>query len=311
MATTAISQGHGLDRQTLVGIYRTMYMSRRIDDKEIQLKRQNKIFFQIIGRRARGGPGRRRAGLEAGLRLVLPVLPRPCADAGAGHDAAGNAPARRSVRRRPKFARPPDAFALGPQGAQRRLASLRPPVRSFFRRSGAPRPGSCIARARSCRTRSPASRATRSCTCRTGDGTTSEGEFWESPQFRVQPEAARSFSWSRTTATPSRFRSRCRQPAATSRSSSPVFPTCYIRKIDGDRFRLRPRCVEAVVAYRRSAKGPGVDSREGDPPVFPFAFRRRNALPADRGARGRRRDRPDQTYGRVPDDGGHCSSRTA
>ncbi len=40
---------HGLDAETLVGIYRTMYMSRRIDDKEIQLKGQNKIFFQISG----------------------------------------------------------------------------------------------------------------------------------------------------------------------------------------------------------------------------------------------------------------------
>jgi len=40
---------HGLDNETLVGLYRTMYMSRRIDDKEIQLKGQNKIFFQISG----------------------------------------------------------------------------------------------------------------------------------------------------------------------------------------------------------------------------------------------------------------------
>lgn len=40
---------HGLDAETLVGIYRTMYLSRRIDDKEIQLKGQNKIFFQISG----------------------------------------------------------------------------------------------------------------------------------------------------------------------------------------------------------------------------------------------------------------------
>ena len=39
----------GLDAQTLIGLYRTMYMSRRIDDKEIQLKGQNKIFFQISG----------------------------------------------------------------------------------------------------------------------------------------------------------------------------------------------------------------------------------------------------------------------
>jgi 2-oxoisovalerate dehydrogenase E1 component len=49
MATQSVEKLQGLDRQTLVGIYRTMYLSRRLDDKEIQLKRQNKIFFQISG----------------------------------------------------------------------------------------------------------------------------------------------------------------------------------------------------------------------------------------------------------------------
>ena len=40
---------HGLDEKALIGIYRTMYTSRRVDDKEIQLKQQNKVFFQISG----------------------------------------------------------------------------------------------------------------------------------------------------------------------------------------------------------------------------------------------------------------------
>jgi 2-oxoisovalerate dehydrogenase E1 component len=39
----------GLTRDQLLAAFRTMYMSRRLDDKEIQLKRQNKIFFQISG----------------------------------------------------------------------------------------------------------------------------------------------------------------------------------------------------------------------------------------------------------------------
>jgi 2-oxoisovalerate dehydrogenase E1 component len=39
----------GLSREELLRIYRTMLLSRRIDDKEIQLKNQSLIFFQISG----------------------------------------------------------------------------------------------------------------------------------------------------------------------------------------------------------------------------------------------------------------------
>ncbi len=38
-----------LAKADLLDIFRLMYLSRRLDDKEIQLKRQNKIFFQISG----------------------------------------------------------------------------------------------------------------------------------------------------------------------------------------------------------------------------------------------------------------------
>ena len=51
MATQSVDKLQGLDRPTLVGIYRTMFLSRRLDDKEVQLKRQNKIYFQISGPR--------------------------------------------------------------------------------------------------------------------------------------------------------------------------------------------------------------------------------------------------------------------
>jgi 2-oxoisovalerate dehydrogenase E1 component len=59
---------HGLDRETLVRIYRTMYLSRRLDDREIQLKRQNKIFFQISS-----------AGHEA-VTAAMGLLLRPGVD---------------------------------------------------------------------------------------------------------------------------------------------------------------------------------------------------------------------------------------
>jgi len=39
----------GLDREALVRMYRVMFLSRRLDDREIQLKRQNKTFFQMSG----------------------------------------------------------------------------------------------------------------------------------------------------------------------------------------------------------------------------------------------------------------------
>jgi 2-oxoisovalerate dehydrogenase E1 component len=38
-----------LSTEELVAAYRNMLLSRRLDDKEVQLKRQNKIFFQISG----------------------------------------------------------------------------------------------------------------------------------------------------------------------------------------------------------------------------------------------------------------------
>jgi 2-oxoisovalerate dehydrogenase E1 component len=42
-----LQKTHGLDGDALIRLYRVMYLSRKLDDREIQLKRQNKIYFQI------------------------------------------------------------------------------------------------------------------------------------------------------------------------------------------------------------------------------------------------------------------------
>ena len=57
-----------LEKADLLDLYRVMLLARKIDDKEIQLKRQNKIFFQISG-----------AGHEAVLAAAARVF-RPAYD---------------------------------------------------------------------------------------------------------------------------------------------------------------------------------------------------------------------------------------
>ena len=48
VAEPAAASG-GLSAQQMIEIYRLMFLSRRLDDREILLKRQQKIFFQISG----------------------------------------------------------------------------------------------------------------------------------------------------------------------------------------------------------------------------------------------------------------------
>ena len=53
----------GLSKEQLIEAYRLMYLSRRVDDREILLKRQQKIFFQI------SGAGHEALGVAAGFVL--------------------------------------------------------------------------------------------------------------------------------------------------------------------------------------------------------------------------------------------------
>src|SRR5213593_1658880 len=53
----------GLTTEVLIHSYRILYTSRRLDDREIILKRQNRIFFQV------SGAGHETIGAAAALAL--------------------------------------------------------------------------------------------------------------------------------------------------------------------------------------------------------------------------------------------------
>src|SRR5690606_12604159 len=57
------SRYEGLEPAELIEMYRLIYLSRRLDDREIMLKRQNKIYFQI------SGAGHEAALVGAGMAL--------------------------------------------------------------------------------------------------------------------------------------------------------------------------------------------------------------------------------------------------
>jgi 2-oxoisovalerate dehydrogenase E1 component len=58
----------GVDRETLIRAFRLMYLSRSLDDREVLLKRQSKIYFQISG-----------AGHEA-IQIAAGMVLRPGED---------------------------------------------------------------------------------------------------------------------------------------------------------------------------------------------------------------------------------------
>ncbi|MGC9158113.1 MAG: alpha-ketoacid dehydrogenase subunit alpha/beta [Terracidiphilus sp.] len=59
----SVSAGGSLSPQQMVEVYRLMFLSRRVDDREILLKRQQKIFFQI------SGAGHEALGVAAALAM--------------------------------------------------------------------------------------------------------------------------------------------------------------------------------------------------------------------------------------------------
>jgi 2-oxoisovalerate dehydrogenase E1 component len=162
-----LNRYHGLDRETMLRAFRTMQTARRLDDREVMLKRQNRIFFQISG--AGHESVQTAAGLllrpghdwfhlyyrDRALALALGVTPEMMLlqSVGAASDTASGG------RQMPSHWSSPDLHIFtgsSPTGTQ------------FVHAVGC---------AESSRFLDPTSDEITLVT--TGDGATSEGEFWE------------------------------------------------------------------------------------------------------------------------------------
>ena len=244
----------GLDRTALLEMYRAIVLSRKVDDKEIQLKRQSKIFFQING-----------AGHEAVGAAMAQVF-KP------GHDwfffyyrdrAAALA---LGVSPRDMFLQ-----AVGakdePQSGARQMPShfsssslhiantSSPTGTQFLQACGCAEAG--LYAAEMPQGSAPAFRSDEVVVVTTGDGTTSEGEFWESintacnrklPVVYVVEDNGYAISVPVEVNTPGGSISRLLGS----------FPNLLIREVDGCDPVATVEAYRAAAAHARARRGPAL-----------------------------------------------------
>ena len=282
------TRSRGSIAQALLDVYRCMVRSRKLDDKEIQLKNQSRAFFQI------SGAGHEAVLVAAGLTLrpgydwfhayyrdralclQLGVTPLEMLLASVGAEPT-------------QQRRTPDAVALGAQGAEHRPRIERhdDPGAACGRRRGGR--GDLRPRRRHRRSRSSV-HGDEIIYTSLGEGSTSEGEFWEALNAACTRRLPVLYSRRRQRLRDLRAGRSRRRRAATSRGSCARFPVstsirstaptsspacarCARRPPTCARARVRPSCT-------RASFGPYSHSLSDDEKLY--------KTPAEREAEARR-----------------------
>ena len=267
MKATAVSNGRnaraeraptprheGLTRDDFLRVYRTMLLSRRIDDKEIQLKNQSLIFFQI------SGAGHEAVLVAAGLALR------------AGHDwfypyyrdralclTLGVTPLEMLLSAVGAKDDPSSGGRQMPSHWGSRelhiVSQSSPTGTQALQAVGCAEAGRIFEKVGAIEGRERRFKSDEVTYMSVGEGTTSEGEFWESlnsaclgrlPMVYVVEDNGYAIS----------------VPVEVQTAGGDIsklvssFPGLFVQSIDGTDFLASYRALHDAVAYARSRKGP-------------------------------------------------------